>query len=232
MADLKEIRNQRGKAIADARAILDKADSEKRAMSEDETKQYDSLIEESQRLKDADERESRQQELEREAAELALRNKDEKKEERKIEKSTSPIGSDEYRDAFLKFCVAGPASLSGDEVRALSAGKSTEGGYLLVPEQMVGDILKGIDDAVFVRQKATKFRVPAATSLGVPTMTADVADADWTVELATGSEDSTLAFGKRALYPQKPIASACRGSRLLSAVALSTSFPSPTRRRL
>ena len=206
MADLKEIRNQRGKAIADARAILDKADSEKRAMSEDETKQYDSLIEESQRLKDADERESRQQELEREAAELALRNKDEKKEERKIEKSTSPIGSDEYRDAFLKFCVAGPASLSGDEVRALSAGKSTEGGYLLVPEQMVGDILKGIDDAVFVRQKATKFRVPAATSLGVPTMTADVADADWTVELATGSEDSTLAFGKRALYPQKPIA--------------------------
>ena len=44
MADLKEIRNQRGKAIADARAILDKADGEKRAMSEDETKQYDSLI--------------------------------------------------------------------------------------------------------------------------------------------------------------------------------------------
>ena len=68
------------------------------------------------------------------------------------------------------------------------------------------DILKGVDDAVFIRQKAKTFPVPAATSYGIPTMTADAADADWTTELATGSEDSTMAFGKRALYPQKPIA--------------------------
>jgi HK97 family phage major capsid protein len=208
MADLKEIRNQRGKAIADARAILDKVDGEKRAITEDESKQYESLIAESQRLKDTIAREERQQELDREAAELALRDekKEYRKEDRKIEKSVSPLASDEYRNAFLKFCVAGPAALNGDEARALSAGTSTQGGYLLMPEQMVDGILKGVDDAVFIRQKATKFRVPAATSLGVPTMTADAADADWTTELATGSEDSTLAFGKRALYPQKPIA--------------------------
>jgi HK97 family phage major capsid protein len=205
MADLKELRNQRGKAIADARALLDKADNEKRALTEDESKVYDGLIADSQKTKDAISREERQLELDREAAELATRKDDGKKEERK-EFSNSPVGSEEYRSAFLKFCVGGTASLDRDEARALSAGTATEGGYLLMPDPMVAGILKGIDDAVFIRQKATKFQVPAATSLGVPTMTADVADADWTTELATGSPDSTLAFAKRALYPQKPIA--------------------------
>jgi len=205
MADLKELRNQRGKAIADARALLDKAEAEKRQMSEEESKAYDGLIAESQRLKDLITREERQQELDREVAELAIRSEESagKKDERKDGRSL--FASDEYRRAFMNYCVSGAGGLDSNEIRALSAGKSTEGGFLL-PEQMLDQILKGIDDMVFIRQKATKFRVPAAISLGVPTMTADAADADWTTELATGSEDSSLTFGKRALYPQKPIA--------------------------
>ena len=71
MADLKELRNQRGKAIADARALLDKAEAEKRSMTEDETKAYDSLIADSQKVIDDIAREERQLELDREAAELS-----------------------------------------------------------------------------------------------------------------------------------------------------------------
>jgi len=205
MADLKELRNQRGKAIADARAILDKAEAEKRALTAEETTQYDAHIADSQRYKDAAAREERQQELDREAAAEALRGQTGKA-EKKESASTSPTGTKEYNSAFFRAITFGTNALNPDEMRALSAGVATDGGYLLAPEQIVDGILKGIDDAVFVRQKATKFRVPAATSLGVPTMTADVADADWTTELATGSEDSSLKFGKRALYPQKPIA--------------------------
>jgi len=203
MADLKELRNQRGKAIADARAILDKVEAGKRQMTDEETTQYNNLIAESQRLKDHVSREERQQELDREAAELEIRGEPGKKKETA---STSPLGTDEYRAAFVKFCAFGNAGLNQDEVRALSAGTGTQGGFLLLPEQMVGQILKGIDDMVFIRQRATKFSVPSATSLGIPTLTADPADADWTTELATGSEDSTMAFGKRNLYPQKPLA--------------------------
>lgn len=203
MADLKELRNQRGKAIADARALLDRAESEKRAMNDEENTQYDKLIADSQRYKDDISREERQMELDREAAEIASRGSESKSSEKA---SSNPTGSDEYRAAFARFCAVGNSGLTADESRALSAGTSTQGGFLLMPEQTIDQILKGVDDAVLIRQKATKFRLPAATSLGIPTMTTDVADADWTTELAVGSEDTALAFGKRALYPQKPIA--------------------------
>jgi HK97 family phage major capsid protein len=40
-----------------------------------------------------------------------------------------------------------------------------------------------------------------AETIGAPTLDTDVDDADWTSELATGSEDSSLAFGRRSLTP-------------------------------
>lgn len=209
MADLKELRDKRGKLIHDARAILEKAETEKRGLNEEETRQYDTLIADSQKVKDQISREERQLELEREATAEALRGKDGKegRENGGRENSAAgPRGTEEYRSAFFKFCAFGKDGLNADEHRALQAGVDTAGGFLLMPEQTIDQILKGVDDLVFIRQKATKFRVATATSLGVPTMTADVADADWTTELATGGEDSSLAFGKRALYPQKPLA--------------------------
>jgi HK97 family phage major capsid protein len=52
-----------------------------------------------------------------------------------------------------------------------------------------------------VRQFATKYQVPKAESLGVPSLDTDVSDLTWTKEIATGNEDSSLAFGKRELHP-------------------------------
>jgi HK97 family phage major capsid protein len=211
MPDIKELRNSRGKAIADARSILEKAEAEKRALTTDESDQYDKHIADAQRLKDDVDREERQQELEREAAASAFRNQDGKKEERK-EVSDSPRATEEYRAAYERFVRGGLAGMSGDEVRALSSGTDTQGGYLLMPEQMVDGIIKAVDNMTFIRQRATTFRVPTATSLGAPTLDADPADADWTVELATGSEDSTMAFSKRKLEPH-PLAKRIKASR-------------------
>jgi HK97 family phage major capsid protein len=56
--------------------------------------------------------------------------------------------------------------------------------------------------------------VPSAASLGVPTLTANPADADWTAEILTGSEDSTMAFGKRELHPH-PLAKRIKVSNKL-----------------
>lgn len=213
MKDLKELRNKRGKAIADARALLTTAEEEKRELTAEEELQYDSLIEESQRHKKDIDREERQLELERQAAEEELRLKDdggEKQEER--DASTAHNATPEYREAFVKVIRGGMNSLTVDEQRALSSGIDTEGGYLLMPEQTIKDILKGVDDMVFIRQKATKFQVPTAESLGVPTLDADPDDADWTTELATGDEDSSMAFGKRKLHPH-PYAKRIKVSR-------------------
>jgi HK97 family phage major capsid protein len=70
-----------------------------------------------------------------------------------------------------------------------------------MPEQLANQLIKAIDDDVFIRGLATKFQVPNAQSLGAPSLDNDPADADWTTELSTGSEDSTMSFGKRKLEP-------------------------------
>ena len=62
-------------------------------------------------------------------------------------------------------------------------------------------MIKGVDDLVFIRQKATKFQIPTAKSLGAPALDTDVDDSDWTTELSTGSNDESLGFGKRKLEP-------------------------------
>jgi HK97 family phage major capsid protein len=84
----------------------------------------------------------------------------------------------------------------------------------MAPIQMVDRIIQAVDDAVYIRRLATVVAVPNADSLGVPSLDADPADADWTSELATGSEDTTMAFGRRELHPH-PLAKRLKISRKL-----------------
>ena len=77
----------------------------------------------------------------------------------------------------------------------------TQGGYLVVPQRFVDDLIKEIDDLVFVRQWATIQLVEGADSLGAPSLDSDPEDAEWTGELSTGSDDDEMKFGKRELHP-------------------------------
>ena len=110
--------------------------------------------------------------------------------------------------AFLRTGAVNP------ELRALQADADVSGGYYTSPQQFVNRLIKAIDDQVFIRKWATKNTVTNSQSLGVPTLSADPADADWTSELGTGGEDSTMTFGKRELSP-KPLAKRIKVSRKL-----------------
>jgi len=205
-AKLKQLRDQRGKLVADARAILDKAETDKRALTAEEDTKYKELFSKQDECRAAIEREEQLAEAERTAAEQTLRDKDFGKGEDRGKKPEggerkSPHATDEYRAAFNVFLREGRGALTGEEQRALQADSDTAGGYIQMPEQMVDQIIKAVDNFCFIRQRATKFRIPEAASLGVPTLTANPADAAWTTELATGNEDSTMAFGKRELNP-------------------------------
>lgn len=202
--NLKELREQRGKLVHDARQILDAAEAEKRSLTAEEESKWKELLGKQDDLRAKIEREERMADVEREAAETALRNKGAGQREEATgseQRQVGARGTDEYRAAFRKYLIGGRDSLSGDEIRALQADSDAGGGYMVMPEQMVAGLIKAVDDAVFIRQRATKFLVPGAASLGCPTLSADPADADWTSEIATGSEDSTMAFGKRELKP-------------------------------
>ncbi len=201
---LKDLQEQRAKLIADARAILDKAEKEKRDLSEEESGQYDGLIGEAGKLAGGIERERRQIELERSVA-AADGGRPQQRDggAGRETRDQAALSYDGFR-SWLRNGATGAAQGDPDgyrEFRSLSAGIDTEGGYLVAPERFIAELIKNIDDLAFIRTWSTTQQVAGAESLGIPSLDADPGDADWTTELATGNEDDSMAFGKRALHP-------------------------------
>lgn len=233
-----ELRQKRAKLIADARALNDKVQADKREFTTEEQNNWDAMMNEADKLRSTVEREERMLGAEADLGEPITASTRPATNERggggqQIEfRSRSMRGTQEqdptwrdqpewrklmrtgeasYNTAFRSFLRGQPAS---PELRALQADLDTQGGYLMTPIQMVDRIIQAVDDAVYMRQWATVFAVPNADSLGIPTLENDPADADWTTELATGSEDSTMSFGRRDLKPH-PLAKRIKISRKL-----------------
>jgi HK97 family phage major capsid protein len=215
---LNELREERNRLVTQARGILTKAEAEKRDLSTEEQGQYDVLMTDQQRKGDDIKREERQVELERELASTEFKPVTDEKGD---EVRTGPRESKEYRSAFAKLLMEGKNGIGPEEWRALQAGSDVDGGYLRAPMQMVDMLLKFVDNAVFMRGKATKYRVTSAAALGVPSLDTDLDDADWTAELATGNEDTSMKFGRRELHP-KPLAKRIKiSNKLLSSALMS-----------
>ncbi len=186
--DFREMLGERATLIAEARKILDAAEAEKRDMSADERVQYDKIFEKARVLGDKIQREQEIREEERRMA-VTMRPSSyegENPEERKIK-------------AFRNFLVNGNAA----EYRALANDSDAAGGYLHAAEQFVAQLIKGLDNQVFVRGFATILPLTESDSLGAPSLTADPSDPTWTTEIAAPSEDSTMAFGRRSLQPEQ-----------------------------
>lgn len=116
--------------------------------------------------------------------------------------------------ALRAYVIGGRGNLTPEQARALNAGNDPEGGYLLPPIQWIKELIKAVDDAVPLRGLATVYQLTATDSLGVPTLDTDLADAEWTSEIGTGSQDDALRLGKRELSPN-PIAKRVKISRKL-----------------
>lgn len=199
MKKLIELREDRNRIVTQMRGILDKSEAEKRNLTTDEQAKYDELFAEQDKRAKAIANEERQIELERGQTERELRSKDSGQDKRG--KAAGPRASDEYRDAFARFLRDGKSGISVDEYRALQADSPAAGGYLVAPVQLVNEIIMAMDNELFIRAKATKFRVDSAAALGAPSLDADPDDANWTAEIQTGSEDSAMTFGARELQP-------------------------------
>jgi hypothetical protein len=101
--------------------------------------------------------------------------------------------SSEYRSAAFQYLAFGPQSLNAKQARAIQADTDISGGYLVMPQQFVAQLIKFVDNLVFIRDKATKLVVANAQTVGAPSLDNDPADSDWTSELATGNEDTTMS---------------------------------------
>ncbi len=120
--------------------------------------------------------------------------------------------SPEYAKAFASYLVGGMQAVPSG---ALQADADVQGGYLVAPMQLIADLIKKLDDSVFMRGLATVLPpLLNAEAVGVPSLDADPADADWTTELQTGNEDSTMALGRREMHPH-PLAKRIKVSNKL-----------------
>jgi HK97 family phage major capsid protein len=198
-----EMRQDRAKLINDARVILDKADEEKRDLSAEEQGQYDKMMDDVEKLGKKIDIEERQKKLEADL-EGSLPTP-EPKPAGGAEGNTQDPMKELRKTAFQKFIRGNVHAMSDEEKRALQADSDTAGGYTVQYEEFVNQLLKKLDDDLFIRGLATKYRLTKAESLGIPTLENDPADADWTPEIASivANADSTMSFGKRELKPHQ-----------------------------
>ena len=208
MRKSEELREQRAKLVADARVISDAAEKEKRDLHVDEVEKYEKISADIDKLMESAERLEHQEKLE---LEMSTRISPQAGGGASGGPAAEQTFEEKTKEAFARYMRTGVVS---DEFRALQSGSDVEGGFLTAPEAFVNQLLKKVDDDLHLRQLATVTQIGTAESLGVPTLDTDVADADWTTELATGNEDTNIRFGKRELRPH-PLAKRVKISQKL-----------------
>lgn len=200
--DIRELRQRRSKLLAEARKVVEERSIDGVLGAEDQA-HYDKLFDEANavgenvRRLEALEAEERALPAPAGATEMAA--------DVSTQKALAFNETPQYRSAFSSFLRGGWNGLGPAEHRALQSDINTAGGYLVTPMQFVNSLIKAVDNMVYIRQWATGFQVPNAQSLGAPSLENDPADPTWTAEIATGTEDSTMSFGRRELTP-KPLA--------------------------
>ncbi len=226
---LAEMQAERARLVKEMRAINDAAQG--RAWTPEEAEKYAKIEADVDRLGTEMEAEEKRTVRASKLADLEKRVAEPGKPATKPEptsrtKPTNPLASPEYRDAFEIYLNGGMGAFQAEVARradTLAAGVFVKAGALIGPEEFVAELIKGVDDAVFVRRYARRFQVASAASLGVPTLDTDIDDADWTSELLTGNQGD-ITVGKRELRPH-PMAKRVKTSKTLerlSAIPIAT----------
>lgn len=214
------LRQRRSKALADARAINDRAIKDNgRALNTEERSQWDAHIKDVSDLKTEIDRCERQLALDKEIDSVTARDLSGDPGAEARDLVASATGGEvelakRQQAAFGKFLRSGLTGLGDSERRDLSVGSGPDGGFTIAPQQWVNKLVQAVDDQTFIRQKATKHMVTTSESLGMPSLDTDISDADWTSELATGSLDTAMKFGRRELKPS-PLAKRVKVSNSL-----------------
>lgn len=214
MKRIVEKKEQRAKAIADARVLVDRAQAEDRDLTEEESASYDAALADAEKLEKEIRREEHLLEQERAIAAADAGRRDQEEGRQPGQQQDAEQRALAFRGWLRQAGKVSRADMPEVERRALEATTDSAGGYLVPPVEWVNMLLKNVDDLVFIRALGTGATLPTAASLGMPYLSADPADSDWTTELGTGSEDSTMAFGKRELSPH-PLAKRLKVSNQL-----------------
>lgn len=185
--DVKELVEKRLKLIADARSLLEAAEKENRSLTSEEQARYDAMM--------ADEAELRQR-IER-WAELEKRSQTELPVWSK-QTTTRDVETTDYNKAFYRYVRHGLSGLDAMEVRALSVGTGSAGGYL-VPRSLADKIVEKLVERNFVRRFATVIQTESPHDIPIE---ASLPTASWISEAAAFTE-SEPRFAQKTLGAHK-----------------------------
>lgn len=208
---IKALREKRGTLTITIREIMEAAKKRpeaQRDLTAEEAARHEAVYDEWFKAGKQIEAEERQIEVDREAASRQADT------ERVKSQGQAETPEARVKASFRSWLGGAPVTAMAPELRALQSASDVDGGFLRPPLEFVAELIKAVDNAVYIRKYATKYQVTQAVSLGVPTLDTDVNDADWTTELATGTEDTAMKFGRRDLTPH-PLAKLIKISKKL-----------------
>jgi len=230
VSNLNEKRQKRAELVNEARTLLDTAEKENRDLTTEEDNQYERIMTDvdtmGNEIQTSERQQARRSKVEGLTRDLessqgrfvGAQDLQNEGDGGGVGRTLKPRETEEYRNAFTGFIRRDLKGLSPDEYRALQADGDVSGGYVVTPQQFITQLVMALDDEVTIRPLATKFTVEKAESLGAPSIDHDPSDADWTSEIDTGDEDSTMDFGKRELKPH-PVAKLIKVSNKLLRVS-------------
>ena len=208
MDKIKDLKQQRAQAIKNAQALNDEIEVRDGVYTDEETAKFDKLMGEAEKLQDRIKRAEQLAQETRNLAELELKSGDA---ERAAAAGKKLSKEDREMIGFRAFIQG---DFTNPEMRNLQADNNTEGGYLATPMHFVNQLIKSIDDQVFIRELGTVYVDELADGIGAASLDNDPDDGEWTTELQTGSDDDTMSFGKRELKGN-PVAKRIKLSRKL-----------------
>jgi HK97 family phage major capsid protein len=196
-----ELREERRKVILQAQELVEKAEKENRSMSDEESSNYKRAMNDAGTLKDRIERLEETEKLSKELSEIRSQDKNldsslldnsEKKSE-EVEKRKKQI--------FNAYLRGGIPELSYEQRSTMQKDNMVNAGYLVAPQQFVSELIKEINDLVYIKAASRVFQLSGAHSLGAPKRTSRASDFDFTGEL-TQAARTNIEVGKRELKPK------------------------------
>ena len=111
--------------------------------------------------------------------------------------------TNDQRQMFAKALGGEPHHIR-EYQNSFTLGDNDQAGSLTAPMEFVQELIKGLDDFLWMRQICRGVGpIGAGQSLGFPYRSTDATSAEWTTEVAAAGEETTLEYGRREFKPYR-----------------------------
>lgn len=200
-----EKKHEAGQIVHEARAMLEKADAEKRAMTADENAQYDAMMDKAEAIVEAAERMERAERLQ-----FSPNGQGGSPASVRPEINPGASGGEEsrgfgamgYDAAFRAFMQYGRDGITQQQRAVLQIDVDVNGGFVGTSKQLISGIIQSLKDKIVVMENATVYTAPYGKTLGQLGITNGMSDIGFEGEIGSAEDVDSITFSERKLTPK------------------------------